>query len=714
MTLSANFTVNGVANPAAHTAAYASTVTLALTSISDVDSVSFSIVGTSKSGTAFPTITEGGTPTGATSTFALPSDPGDGLGRSYRVKCTVTSNATGDTVTSYGVVGTANASGVLPIALGEELDRDATYGWANEVNASLARPSIVYAEASSGNTAAQNQTAIQAAIDAQSSGIVQLPRGLIDHTGEFTLKANITVRGYGKMATRLRSSHTGRGMRMQSTVNSSTAVHLKLEDFSIENTNGANTDGAIVDNCGTFIDLVNIRTVGYKYGLVLDQSELVNVQACDFETPIKAGIWLVNGDEYTATAAVQFTNRINVFGNCQFNGGEYGIMDDGGYSHVFEWNNHNGATVAHIRCAGALPCSITDCEMEVGPVGVLLSALSESGDTAAGAGSYTIDRNIIVVDDYAVSVESAGLINANDNLLYGDYAFTGMSNCSIANGKGNSLPGVAVRTIYQDNLATLHEDWAIPETGTISENVFRKNRVNDLGVPLIWYLGDDRGAITDYSGTPDYFTTFKNRGALGGTLDGASTNRPEISTFYTGKIAPIFGNGGTYDNLLSSLSVGNFTFLHNAATNYTLTARVRTSSLAANQTILATFNSTLTNYGIYLYVTTAGALTLLMANGSGVAALNIASAGGVIVANTNHTIQITTSGTAATVYVDGTSVASGTITSPSATAASTTLYVGSHAGAVPWIGLLPEIIIQLGAQDAVQRSLMSTYIGRWA
>ena len=716
MTLSAAFTVNGVANPAAHSAAYGSTVTLAITSLTGVDSVAFSIVGVSKSTQSVPALTNSGIPLGSTATFALPADPGDGLGRSFRVKCLVTNNASGEQAVSYGVVGAVNANGTLPIAFGEELDRNASYGWIDAVNSggrSLAGETTALLSTSA--TAATNLAALQAAIDSlPSGGTVNIPGGLFDISAQVNMAAGITLRGVGKSVSRLRWSHTGRGIRMQSTVNSSSAVHISLRDLSLENTNGSNTDGGFVDNCGTFITLHNVRTVGWKYGVVLDQSELVDIITCDFETPIKAGVWLVNGDEYTATASTQFTNRININSDCQFNGGEFGILDDGGISHNFRENNHNGATVAHIRIAGTYPAAIVEgCEMEVGPVGIKLAALSESGDTASGAPSLDLRSNIIVVDDYSVEIDSAGVINADNNFLYGEYAFAGMQNCALANGRGNAIPGVSVKTIYQNDVATIHEDWVIPGTGSIVQNVFRKSTVTDLGLPLLWMLGDDTAAITDYSGTPDYFTSFENRGALGGDFSGASTNRPEISSFYT-KLAPIFGNGGTYDNLLSSLAASNFAFLHNGVSSYTLTLRFRTTSLAATQTLFATFNSTLSNVGAYLYVTTGGAITLLMGNGSGSAALNIASAGSTIAINTNYTVSVVVNGTAAAVYVNGTSVATGTITSPSTAASTTTLYLGSHAGAVPLIGLLPEFIVQQGAQDAVQRSVMSTYIGRWA
>ncbi len=136
MVLSADFTVNGNANPARHSAAYASTVNLALASLDGVAAVEWSIVGTSKSDQAVPTLTLGGVPLGATATFALPADPSDGLGRAFRIRCLVSSQY--DTAESYGVVGVLNVAGLLPACVGEQLDRDATHGITDDFNQALA------------------------------------------------------------------------------------------------------------------------------------------------------------------------------------------------------------------------------------------------------------------------------------------------------------------------------------------------------------------------------------------------------------------------------------------------------------------------------------------------------------------------------------------------------------------------------------------------
>lgn len=136
MAISALFSVNGSTSIIEHPAAYNSTVNLALVSLTDVRTISWSIASTSKAGVTAPTITPGGSPTGATASFTMPADPGDGLGRSFIVQCTVA--GAGTTATHRMVVGAANDAGILPICVDETTERNATHGWSGRLNEALA------------------------------------------------------------------------------------------------------------------------------------------------------------------------------------------------------------------------------------------------------------------------------------------------------------------------------------------------------------------------------------------------------------------------------------------------------------------------------------------------------------------------------------------------------------------------------------------------
>jgi hypothetical protein len=134
--LSAAFTVEGNPNPDEHVVAYGATVDLAITSLA-YNTITWEVVGTSNSATAEPTVTLGGSPLGSAASFAMPSDPGDGFGRSFRVKCRVT-DANGENDIQYGIVGALNSAGLLPVPVGEETgERHATHGWTDVINAGL-------------------------------------------------------------------------------------------------------------------------------------------------------------------------------------------------------------------------------------------------------------------------------------------------------------------------------------------------------------------------------------------------------------------------------------------------------------------------------------------------------------------------------------------------------------------------------------------------
>src|SRR5512146_2192115 len=101
MALSAAFTVNGAADPAAHATTYGATVTLARTSTQGT--ATWSILSGSYPDMTLPTLTVAAGSNSAT--FPMPADPADGLGRAVMILCSVTDGRT--TATEYAVVGVA-------------------------------------------------------------------------------------------------------------------------------------------------------------------------------------------------------------------------------------------------------------------------------------------------------------------------------------------------------------------------------------------------------------------------------------------------------------------------------------------------------------------------------------------------------------------------------------------------------------------------------
>lgn len=204
MTLSAEFSVNGNSAVQEHTVAYGASVSLAVLSL-EFRTIAWSIVSSSKAGSVAPTISLGGTPTGSTATFNQVEDPLDGLGRAWVVRCLVT-DSQGNTATAYRVIGTVNASGILPICADEQNYRDATHGWSQAVNEALnAKAEIsglsfnVKDFGATGNGVTDDTTAIQNALDAAlaTGGIVRIPRGTYVMSAGLTVTSNVTIEGEG-------------------------------------------------------------------------------------------------------------------------------------------------------------------------------------------------------------------------------------------------------------------------------------------------------------------------------------------------------------------------------------------------------------------------------------------------------------------------------------------------------------------------------------
>ena len=141
--ISAAFTVNSASNPAAHSVSYGSTVNLQLLSVSGATSIVWEMMACSDADESLPSITISGTPQGRLASFVMPADSSDGYGRTFLVRCTVSTELLGSsggrqTVQEYAVIGAPNARGIIPIAPGEENYRHGTHGWAPEVNIALA------------------------------------------------------------------------------------------------------------------------------------------------------------------------------------------------------------------------------------------------------------------------------------------------------------------------------------------------------------------------------------------------------------------------------------------------------------------------------------------------------------------------------------------------------------------------------------------------
>jgi len=312
------------------------------------------------------------------------------------------------------------------------------------------------ASASSGN---DDTAAIQAALDhvaAQGGGTLYFPPGYYRITSCLTVRPRTIVRGAGRRASVIVSRHAGGGganpheslrngsaLTSIAAVNSSTAVDISLRDIGIQNANSSNVGAGFYDRGGTFVDVQNCRVEGFKYGVVLDQSELADIALCCLEGQRAGGasVWLVNGSALTPGAQGQFTNRISI-SRCQINqfGTTYGIIDDGGYCHSFVDNNYNGC-LNHIRLSGAEGFSVRGGEFEsaAGP-SILISAYTLAGAGAGGPSGAIRDCLFAPIgSNNAIRILAAGLLSVSGNFFSGvQIPISGAGNCYKLDLAGNA------------------------------------------------------------------------------------------------------------------------------------------------------------------------------------------------------------------------------------------------------------------------------------
>ena len=181
MVLSADFSVNASSAQEIHAVEYGATVSLAILS-NAFHTIQWRISSTSHPDDVAPTITLAGAPSGATASFPMVADPGDGEGRSVIVSCTV-SDQRGTTATATRKVSVANAAGRYAICVDEATEGSATHGWTPQINSLLAGVSVsvrspIFGATGDGST--DDTAAIQAAIDYvrdRGGGRVYFPKG---------------------------------------------------------------------------------------------------------------------------------------------------------------------------------------------------------------------------------------------------------------------------------------------------------------------------------------------------------------------------------------------------------------------------------------------------------------------------------------------------------------------------------------------------------
>jgi Pectate lyase superfamily protein len=298
------------------------------------------------------------------------------------------------------------------------------------------------------------QTAINA-VNAAGGGTLYIPAGTYRLNSTLDMKPNVCLLGDGPDGSTLEwpSTHTGHGIQQLSAVNSATQVNNIVEKIGLVSLAGSSsTGGGYYDRGGGEVRIVNCRFHAFKYGVILDQSEIADIDMCDFYENTDSCIWIVNGHEAAlgnttangTPAATGYTNRIAIK-RCQLNvPGQYSILDDGGVGHSFIDNNFNGGYV-HIRAAGAQGLVIQGNYLEAASsVNISFSNYSRS-DAGVGPCTYVlIAGNSIFpsASNYCIQSASLGYLtliaNGFGNSANSTIAAVNCANMNMVHSLGNN------------------------------------------------------------------------------------------------------------------------------------------------------------------------------------------------------------------------------------------------------------------------------------
>jgi hypothetical protein len=308
------------------------------------------------------------------------------------------------------------------------------------------------------NDVANDAAAIQAAIDHAAllgGGIVKLGLGKsFCGTTEIQLKPKVSIWGHGYEASELRwsSAYTGNGIKHAGNRNfnpSLVRAYTELRGFKMNCPNAANVNGAgYLDEAGVFVSMKRCMVNGFGYSVILDQTELADIDQNILQSSNNALIWIVNGPDRVAGTQPFFSNRISVTRNQLDNGLTHNplIVDDGGYAHSFIDNNYNGGSY-HIRAAGVSALKIDGGEFEgnLGQPQVILTNTTRAGNAVGGCVGVRISEGLYFSADNrsCIKIEAGSGINIFANYLSttGALKIDGAQNAAGLNVVGNHPNG---------------------------------------------------------------------------------------------------------------------------------------------------------------------------------------------------------------------------------------------------------------------------------
>lgn len=298
-----------------------------------------------------------------------------------------------------------------------------------------------------GDGITDDTAAIQAAFNATSAngGSVFFPPGKYKTTGTLTLplvgasKAT-KIFGAGQGASYIISAHAGTCIKHAGNPLVTSYGLTRISDLSLWTTANGFAGYWSVGLAYEHLDHVQIGnadglgTVGFQYGVIFDGSETCSISNSDFERNTIGQIFLTNGPELTPSMVSGSTNIFSFIG-CQFDGGQYGIIDSGGALRNIIACNFNANTVHAMYLAGVQLMHVTGCDFEstaifltyqtfigasnTGGCGEILFSECSSIRFNIVSGNLTLERNILVGTPPITGGQNAYRIIDRDNVYSG-------------------------------------------------------------------------------------------------------------------------------------------------------------------------------------------------------------------------------------------------------------------------------------------------------
>lgn len=252
-----------------------------------------------------------------------------------------------------------------------------------------------------GNTDSTEQieNAVAAAMAPGGCGYIYHPGGEIVFAGTISVPNGLTVFGFDRTACQFSYTANGDAFKNENAIDSSGFGRVAFRCVKILGNDTTNTGAGVNLLTGGFSYYIvdDCYIVGFKYPLVLDQAEIVHVRRNILSSSISGAriLWITNGNDWRGSGAAGYSNVITVRDN-QIDGGQYGIVDDGGNLHIIEGNNFNGQSIpARFAAVQSLKLSGNSFEtqLQTGNANVLLSSLGVDGATKGPCTNGRIQGN---------------------------------------------------------------------------------------------------------------------------------------------------------------------------------------------------------------------------------------------------------------------------------------------------------------------------------